>query len=463
MGDRAELTGKRKNRKRAGPPLPVRSAVCGGAASGLVTPVLSALSAAASLALSFLAAPTSLALFLLAAPTPAEAQLRGGVRGYVLNVGGYAGETAAAPDGFFDLQRLRVMTRPTFGPLTFDAAYEHTLDLRSAGAGEGLVEGIGGLRPVGDWLDLDGTIRETGRLRWTHRLDRLNVAATLPGDVRLRVGRQTISWASTLLLTPGDPFAPFDPADPFREFRGGVDALRLQHFPGPFTELDFVLRPVKGNAEGGGGGTTLTALGRWQGLVRGWEVSGWGGALHEAAAFGAGAVGAVGALALRSELSLRRAGSSWVLRGAAGADGRREVTGRDLFLSAEIRYDGFGAGDGERLGPVLLSEPFRRGELQLLGRWVAAGTASFQLHPLVTPDLLVLTSLGDGSVLLGPGLAWSVSDEVSLRLGGFVGLGPSRLVPPPSAGQFVPADALVPESEFGLAPSTFYAAVSAFF
>ena len=44
----------------------------------------------------------------------------------------------------------------------------------------------------------------------------------------LIVGRQPVSWATTLFLTPADPFSPFDPADPFREYRGGVDAARLR-------------------------------------------------------------------------------------------------------------------------------------------------------------------------------------------------------------------------------------------
>lgn len=385
-------------------------------------------------------------VILLAAPL--DAQLPE-LQGYWLGVGGYARETALNPDGFFTLQRVRLMTRPVLGPLTLDMAYEHVLELRSE-VGSALVEGVGGVRTGGDWLDLEGTIRSRERIRWRHHADRLSVTAGLPGGLTLRMGRQTISWASTLLLTPADPFAPFDPADPFREFRGGVDGLRLQLFPGPFTEVEAVVRPVKVNEE-----TLLTALGRWKGLTGGWEVSGWGGILHDRFGAGVGTVGAAGPVAIRGEASLRRSEERWVLRGAAGADGRRVLAGRDLFFSGELRYDGFGAEGGNRLAGVLGSPAYERGELQLLGRWAVAATATLQAHPLLSTELLVLASLSDGSALLGPGFSYSVSDEVSLRAGGFVGLG--------SAAEVLPGGGVLPRSEFGLAPSVFYAALSAYF
>jgi hypothetical protein len=93
-------------------------------------------------------------------------------------------------------------------------------------------------------------------------------------SAEITAGRQTISWATSLIFTPADPFAPFDPADPFREFRAGVDALRLQGFSGAFTELEFVVRPADTRE-----GTTITALGRITTATGPWEISGWAGVL----------------------------------------------------------------------------------------------------------------------------------------------------------------------------------------
>jgi len=371
------------------------------------------------------------------------------IRGYALNLGGYSGASPVAEAGVFDIQRLRLMSSPQLGPVTLELAYEHLFEYRS-GPGGGLVEGVAGGAAGGGFLGLEGTLRETNRTRWQHQADRLNLRVPLGGSLSVRVGRQTISWASTLLLTPADPFTPFNPADPFREFRGGVDAVRMQAYPGPFSEVEAVLRPVRLD-----GRTVWSALGRWQGLARGWELSAWGGALHEEAAAAVGTAGAVGDTGVRGELSLRRHDGGWTARGALGMDRWLEVADRDLRISGEIRHDGLGARSGEALPEILAGDPYRRGELQLLGRWAAAATGSFQLHPLLSAEWVALVSFSDGSALLGPALSWSAGDEMTVRLGGYLGTGAGAVT--------VTELGVLPTSEFGSTPGIAYAALSLFF
>ena len=112
------------------------------------------------------------------------------------------------------------------------------------------------------------------------------------------MGRQVISWASTLILTPADPFTPFDPADPFREYRAGVDAVRFQAYPGPFSEIDIVVRPVS-TIDGDRitstiDGDRITALARAKTNWGGWDLGVWGGVLFDEPAGALSLVGAVG-------------------------------------------------------------------------------------------------------------------------------------------------------------------------
>ncbi len=380
---------------------------------------------------------------------PLSAQIPA-VRGYYLNVALWSDSTVLTPGGFGDLQRLRFMTAPDLGPLTFDLAYEHLLSYseRATGALGGVL--VAGVAPGGgEWLDLDWTLKETDHWLWRHRVDRLNVRIAAADFLEITAGRQTISWATTLFLTPADPFVPFDPADPFREYRAGVDAVRLQAYPGPLSELELVARLVDTPI-----GELLTVLGRGRTTWRGWEVSAWGGALHEEPALGLGATGGVGKVALRGEASLRMdENDDPVLRGTAGLDTRFTVRGRDLYLVLEYQRDGFGAGSERELGSVLLSDPFARGELQVLGRDVGAGQAVYQIHPLLALDLLILGNLGDPSVLLAPGATYSASNEVTLRAGFFLGLGDDELGALPTT---------LP-SEFGVVPAILYLSGSAFF
>jgi hypothetical protein len=374
---------------------------------------------------------------------PAGAQLE--VTGYALGVGSYARASDLAPAGSNLLGRTRLMLSASRGALSFDVAYEHLVTRTPAEGGFSFTTPGGAAARAGDWLGADWVLRSTSRSEWRHRLDRVNLALDA-GPVQLVAGRQAISWATTLILTPADPFAPFDPSDPFREYRGGVDALRMRVFAGPFSEVEAVVRPTETAL-----GTTLTALARLQTSWRGWSVGGWGGVLHDEAAVSAFATGALGATAMRFESSLREAphgGSAF--RGTLGVDRFFTPGGRDLYAIAELQYDDFGAPSASTLLDVIRSKPFVRGEMQLLGRWTAASQISYQLHPLVGVDLLVLLNLEDGSALLGPGLSWSASGSASVRAGAFTGSGRGTRQGAPG-------------SEYGSVPGLGYLSISWFF
>jgi len=392
--------------------------------------------------------PATLALlFTLLGAARAHAQQLPEIRGYYLNVPLWNDSTPFAVGGFGDLQRLRLMTAPALGPLDFEVAYEHLLSYSERAVSAAVGSIIGGLTPGGgEWLDLQWTIEESDHWLWRHRFDRLSLRYA-GESFEATVGRQTISWATTLFLTPADPFAPFDPADPFREYRGGVDAIRFQAFPGTLSDIDLVLR-----MSDTGNGETLTALARGRTVWKGWELSAWGGSLHESAAAALGAAGSVGPVALRGELSLRDEADELILRGTIGADTRLEAFDRDLYLVLEYQHDEFGAAAADELLGVVLSEPLARGELQVLGRDEFAAQASYQLHPLLGTSLILLCNLNDPSALVFPGASYSLSNEVTLQGGLYLGFGDGT-----QESQFdIP-------SEYGIVPTTVYLSLTAFF
>lgn len=397
----------------------------------------------------------ALAAVLAAAPAGVAAQSGGEpagriLRAYSLSLGTASGSNAIATGGASLFQRLRLMAAPTFGDFEADAAYEQTLLVRSQPGAAPLAALIGGASAAGangDWLPIQGTLVERGHVRWTDRLDRLSLGWRV-GAVDVRVGRQPISWATTLLLTPADPFAPFDPSDPFREYRAGVDAARLRVSAGAFTELDLVGRVA------GGTGRNATLAARAKSTLVGWDLSAWGGSLHGEPAGALGAAGALGGSAVRAEAELRRAGhpGGVALRAAVGGDRRVSLAGRDLHLVFEYQHDDFGAARPERLAAVLASAAAARGELQVLGRDVALARAAWQVRPLLGVEALVLTDLRDRSSLVAPAFSWSLSDEAGLRAGAYLALGDARAAPGGA-----------PRSEFGPVPATGYVAVSVFF
>jgi hypothetical protein len=386
-----------------------------------------------------------LAVAILLAPAALRAQETDWLRGYGLELAGATRSSAFGAGGVFDVARLRLETTPRHGPFGVDLAYEQTLSYAGhPGAG---VIALGGGAALGDWLPLDWTGYDGRHTRWRHRLDRLSLGFSA-GAVSLTVGRQPVSWATTLLLTPDDPFAPFSPEDPFREYRIGVDAARLQWYPSPFSQVEVVVRPAAFAAE-----TTWTALARTKATIAGWDLSLWGGRLHDRPAVSAGVTRTLGGWGVRGSFSVRRpGGDSTVLRGAVGVDRRVSVAGRDLYFILEYQHDDYGAASRSALVPVALSLPEQRGELQVLGRDVLAANATFQWHPLLGLELLLLGDLRDGSAVAAPAVSWSAGSDLTLRGGVYLAAG--RRARPAGTGI---------GSEFGELPATGYVSLSVFF
>ena len=365
---------------------------------------------------------------------------------YYFHLASGAGDSPFSDAGATDFQRLRLMWEPEVAPLALDVAYEHTLLLNSTDV-LGTATGILVPEAGGNWLTLDWTAGDGDHFTWRHRFDRLGLTVPLGGASELSVGRQVISWASTFILTPADPFTPFDPADPFREYRAGVDAVRFRAYPGAFSEIDVVVRPVSTTE-----GDQITVLARGKTNWRGWDLGAWGGVVFDEPAGALSLVGALGSWAVRSEVAVRSEADDVIVRGTVGVDRRFSVRGRDLYLIVEYQHDGFGAASSEDLFDVSTSDPFSRGELQVLGRDVLAVQASYQIHPLWGIDLLTITSLVDGSGLVSGGGSWSVGANSSLRGGFFLGFGDDTVDPSTGIG-----------SEFGVRPPVGYVSLSHFF
>ena len=91
-------------------------------------------------------------------------------------------------------------------------------------------DGFGGGTGNSDWLQLQWTVSDGKRVYTQHRFDRLRISWRPIDDVEVSVGRQAVSWGTTLFLTPADPFLPYRPTDALREFRSGIDAARFRRW-----------------------------------------------------------------------------------------------------------------------------------------------------------------------------------------------------------------------------------------
>ena len=222
---------------------------------------------------------------------PAAAQ-SSWLTGYVLTNTLFSGATSLTEGNASNVNRIRLSTDPVLGPFAFEMAYEHAATFQKNPIPLGL--GLAGLEAIqsgGEWLGLQGTITRHDRqhVLWRHRFDRLNVAWSPSEAVELSVGRQAISWGTTQIFSPADPFPAFSPTDPFQVFRTGVDAARLRIYPSALSEIDVVFRPSRTDV-----GEEVTALARGLTTWMNWGLSAWGGTLYGDPTGAVGASGGVG-------------------------------------------------------------------------------------------------------------------------------------------------------------------------
>ena len=299
----------------------------------------------------------------------------------------------------------------------------------------------------GEWLNLQWTLTKEKHVFWQHRFDRFSIGWNPARAIELSAGRQVVSWGTTLLLTPADPFSPFNPSDPFREFRGGVDAARIRIYPTSLSELDIVVRPTITNAR-----KELTALVRWLGTWKSFEISTWGGSLYGDSTWAFGSSGSIGSLALRGEAVIRNINGSIVFRGTVGLDRLLQISEKDLMLAVEYQREGLGATTPDGYLNVVLSDPSSRGELQVLGRDEVASQVSYQVHPLWNVTGLWIWNLNDRSALLSPSFTYSLSNEASILGGFFFNFGSDQV----TGSRPLP-------SEYGARNNTAYLSLSWFF
>lgn len=384
---------------------------------------------------------------------PISAQGQGsGFSGSYLNVWTRVGNSVLSPASGSGFHRFRVMWTGDAGPAALDFAYEHTLSLREPGVlGAQFFTAAAGTASGGDWLELGGDLKTVDGIEWRHRFDRLSARFNLGDNADLVVGRQPVSWATTLFLTPSDPFSPFDPADPFREYRVGVDAARLRYYRGAFTQFEVVARPARVGLDGA---RTLTLLGRATTNRGGWDLGVWGGLVHDTFGAAASLSGSVGLWALRTEAAVRDFDDRLVVRGTVGLDRTFPIAGRDLYVVIEYQRDEAGAESPDDLVAAATSRVFAQGEMQVLGRDTGALQLSWQLHPLVSASTLFLGSLRDASFMFGPGLSYSVTQGASFRIGAFTGVGEDATL-----------DGGIPRfgSEYGSIPRFVYTSLNFFF
>jgi hypothetical protein len=340
-----------------------------------------------------------------------------------------------------------------------EIAYEHRARLVTEDAGTGAGGGI--LPSEADapyrLTQLDWKLAEhEDTFLYRHEVDRALIALH-PAWGEVTMGRQAIGLGRGVLFGAVDVFAPFSPLEVDREWRRGVDGIRIEYRATDTSSVEFL----------GAFGTSwddAALLGRARGYLGDVDGALIIGKRAEDIMYAGTLSGALFDAEIHLELALFRTRKDHPDGGLFGEDdliGKAVLGGSYTFdvgdgltVLAEYHYSGFGLEDVKDAAERFMDSDFRerylRGDTQILGQHALAIQLSYPITDEWNSSLLVFQSPVDGSGLAAPSLHWDVAQNFSLIVSGYVPWGAR-----PSRGQL--------RSEYGATPLGLFLQLNLYF
>ncbi len=300
------------------------------------------------------------------------------------------------------------------------------------------------------FLPLDQIFFQNAEAALVGNFDRLNLSFDFD-RARVVVGRQPISWGVSFFWPALDLFAPFGPRQIDRDYKAGVDAVRVIVFLGPFSEFEMI-GSVLGSSAGRDG--ALRSLLRLNlGTV---DVGFMGGTFHEDIVLGGFFTSNLRGTGLKGELGWTESGDPEDLlrnreRFWRGSLGVIRQLSPSTSLTLEMAWNGFGSSDPAHYLLLLQADRVLRGEVNALGQIYSGISLNRQLHPLLVLGNTLLVNWNDPSALWIPSLNWSLGNNAEALFGVQIGMGRSL------------SDEGIPRSEYGSLASTLILSLKGYF
>jgi len=311
---------------------------------------------------------------------------------------------------------------------------------------------------------------DAGDARACLALDRFSIKFSFP-HADLTVGRQAITFGKAYFWNPLDVFLPFAAEQIDRDYKSGVDAIRLDIPIGSFSGMNVI--GVFGREitpEGDFANQDKTWDSSWFGSaallrlytnIADWDLSLQGGKIYGGYQIGSGVAGEVGPLALRFEAAHftaegKRAPMPFPFQGQLLEDHWTAVLGMGHYFEntfdfeLECLYNG--AGDPDNLEASLVR--FNYGSTLHLGKHLLGLMMSYDIIPILKARLAWIYSFSDQSSYIQPVLTLSLSDEAELLFGAAIGVGSRPYL-----------DGITPRlaSEFGSYPNFYFIELKYYF
>ena len=286
------------------------------------------------------------------------------------------------------------------------------------------------------------------------------------GDVDVSIGRQAVTFGKAYFWNPLDVFRPFAAEQVNRDYKAGVDAVRLDWELDSFSgitvvsvlgqEVDPLGAPIGRDREANADTYGSALIGRYATYVDGWDIALQGGKVYGGLQIGAAAVGEISVVQVRLEgayFDARRVpqGPALTVRDSVRqlfTDHFQAVFGagyrwpNTLQIDGEYFYNGAGVPDDQLAGLFRVAV----GASQQINRHLVGLRSSYEITPILIGNLTAIHGVSDDSGLVQGQLVWSLSDETDFLFTGSAGYGRQPLAGPLT---FPRSLTRIPQSEFG--------------
>lgn len=251
-------------------------------------------------------------------------------------------------------------------------------------------------------MDLTREIKNSGRTRLVHRLDRFHVNYTSDTTV-IRVGRQAVSWGNGLLYNPMDFLNPFDPTAVDKEYKTGDDMIYGQYLLPNGNDIQ-LLAVARRDVTTGDLETEEHSVGvKYHGFIGEREIDILLAEHYQDSVVGLGLSSSLAGAVWRSDVVYTRTDDDNYWSGVTNLSYSWMSFGKNTSGQIEYFYNGFGQPDGDysdlQYNEELLLR-IQRGELFNYSKQYLASSITLELTPLITFTPGVFHNLDDSSSLI---------------------------------------------------------------
>ncbi len=223
---------------------------------------------------------------------------------------------------------------------------------------------------------------------------------------QVRLGRQRINWGINTVSNPNDLFNNYSFFDFDYEERPGADALRIQHYTGDMSRLEFALSPGRELEK------SVAAM-MYAFNTNAYDIQLVAGYYRERTALGAGWAGNIKTSGFKGEATLFNSIDKMDSMTIVAAVSFDHLFGNGIYGFVEMLYNGGHTANTANL--LMMTEPMTADNI-FISKYAITGSVMYPISPILSASAAAMYMPDMDAWYVMPSLSWSVASNFDLQL-----------------------------------------------